>query len=87
MTSPPARAQVPPAVSAQLDLAGLMAAGVEQYLMAASAPGVRQILLIDGPAVIGWRRWREIDDKYFGARARPAPRCWARAQAQPRSTR
>jgi AcrR family transcriptional regulator len=66
------QATVPPAVGAQAGLAGLMAAGVEQYLLAASAPGVKRILLIDGPAVIGWRRWREIDDKYFGAGARSA---------------
>ena len=28
------------------------------------------MLLIDGPAVIGWRKWREIDDRVFGAGAR-----------------
>jgi AcrR family transcriptional regulator len=62
----------PPAGSAEGDLADQMAAGVEHYLLTASAPGMRRILLIDGPAVIGWRRWREIDDQYFGAGARLA---------------
>jgi hypothetical protein len=41
-------------------------------LLTASEPRHRRILLIDGPAVIGWRRWREIDDRYFGAGARMA---------------
>ena len=54
------------------DAAELIAAGTLHYLLAASAPEVRRILLIDGPAVIGWRRWREIDDRYFGAGARLA---------------
>jgi AcrR family transcriptional regulator len=62
----------PPAGMAGGDLADLMAAGVEHYLRTASAPRFRRILLIDGPAVLGWRRWREIDDKYFGAGARMA---------------
>lgn len=53
-------------------LADVVAAGVALYLRAASAPGVRRILLIDGPAVLGWRRWREIDDQYFGASVRAA---------------
>jgi AcrR family transcriptional regulator len=54
------------------DPAQLIAGGMLHYLLAASAPEVRRILLIDGPAVIGWRRWREIDDRYFGAGARLA---------------
>jgi AcrR family transcriptional regulator len=54
------------------DLADQIARGVENYLLAAGAPAVRRIVLIDGPAVIGWRRWREIDDQYFGANARNA---------------
>ena len=30
-------------------------------------PAVRRISLIDGPAVLGWHRWRELDEKYgFG---------------------
>jgi AcrR family transcriptional regulator len=67
----------------QRDLADQMADGVERYLLAASAPQVRQILLIDGPAVIGWRRWREIDDRYFGAGARRANAALLGAHARP----
>jgi len=60
----------PPGAVADGDLADHIAAGVEHYLRTASAPPFRLILLIDGPAVLGWRRWREIDDRYFGAGAR-----------------
>jgi AcrR family transcriptional regulator len=66
------RATVGRAASFEGDIADMMADGVERYLLAASAPPVRRILLIDGPAVIGWRRWREVDDRYFGAATRAA---------------
>ena len=66
------QATVPTGISIPSGLADQIAAGVEHYLLAASAPVVRRILLIDGPAVIGWRRWREIDDQFFGAGARMA---------------
>lgn len=35
------------------------------YLKAASEPGLRRLILIDGPAVLGMPRWREIEDRYF----------------------
>lgn len=46
---------------------GTIASNVLAYLEAASAPGLRRIILIDGPVVLGWTRWREIDDRYFFA--------------------
>jgi AcrR family transcriptional regulator len=37
-------------------------AGCAAWLnLAACDPGVRQIVLTDAPAVVGWRAWREID--------------------------
>src|SRR3974377_144148 len=65
-------AQAPPPGAGQGDVADQIASGVEHYLLQASAPAVRRILLVDGPAVIGWQRWREIDNRYFGAGARVA---------------
>lgn len=44
-----------------------MAGAICAYLAGAAAPDVRRILLIDGPVVLGWRRWREIDDTHFAA--------------------
>ena len=57
----------PPALRKIVDPLDRMAAAVLSYLNAATEPGIKRILLIDGPAVIGWRKWREIDDQYFGA--------------------
>lgn len=37
--------------------------GGVQWLRQASDPVVRQIMLIDAPAVLGWRRWREMDEQ------------------------
>jgi AcrR family transcriptional regulator len=42
-----------------------LARSILDYLEGAIDPKVRRILLIDGPVVLGWKRWREIDDKYF----------------------
>jgi AcrR family transcriptional regulator len=69
-----AAAPMPPEAAQAGDPADLIAAGVLSYLLAASEPEIRRILLIDGPAVVGWRKWREIDDRYFGAVARMAVR-------------
>ena len=54
------------------DPADAFADAVLRYLLAASEPERKRILLIDGPAVIGWQAWREIDAKYFGAGTRIA---------------
>src|SRR5215472_5507520 len=54
-----------PAASRRLaDPLDRTADAVLRYLYAASEPPMRRILLVDGPAVVGWRKWREIDDKY-----------------------
>jgi AcrR family transcriptional regulator len=40
--------------------------GTLKYLTAIASDKFRQVLLIDGPAVLGWEKWREIDQRYFG---------------------
>ena len=42
-----------------------VAQSILAYVNGAIHPDARQILLIDGPVVLGWQRWREIDDKHF----------------------
>ena len=37
-----------------------MKAGVEMFLLASTEPETQRIVLLDGPAVLGWDRWREI---------------------------
>jgi AcrR family transcriptional regulator len=38
--------------------------GALAFLDAAREPAVRRIVLIDGPSVLGWERWRFIDEKH-----------------------
>jgi AcrR family transcriptional regulator len=63
---------VPAATRAMADPLDMIAAETLRYLLAATEPSRKRILLIDGPAVIGWRKWREIDDRFFGAGAKAA---------------
>jgi AcrR family transcriptional regulator len=37
-----------------------MRAGAEMFLRACTEPEAQRIVLIDGPSVLGWDRWREI---------------------------
>jgi AcrR family transcriptional regulator len=38
--------------------------GMRAFLDACGDPALQQIALIDAPAVLGWREWREIDERY-----------------------
>src|SRR5262245_29254228 len=51
---------------AEKDVLVAMAAGTQHYLAACSKGATGQIILRDGPAVLGWERWREIDARHFG---------------------
>ena len=51
------------AVAATPGLAAI-AAGCEAFLAAALDDELRQILLVDAPAVLGWSAWRAIDSEY-----------------------
>ena len=43
----------------------LLERGMRTFLDACEQdPAVRQIALLDAPAVLGWREWREVDAKY-----------------------
>ena len=63
---------IPAATRAMADPIDQIAAETLRYLVAATEPSRKRVLLIDGPAVIGWKKWREIDDRFFGAGARAA---------------
>ena len=47
-----------------------IATGAGAYLRLANDPEIRTLLLVDGPTVLGWQRWREIDDRHFAGRVR-----------------
>ncbi len=49
------------------DPAASLRAGCKVFLQMARIDRVRQIALIDAPSVLGWRRWREIEERHgFG---------------------
>jgi AcrR family transcriptional regulator len=74
----------PAATRAMKDPLDQIAAETLRYLLAATEPSHKRILLIDGPAVIGWKKWREIDDRFFGAGAKAAMMHVLGAGASPR---
>jgi AcrR family transcriptional regulator len=43
----------------------VMLTGTRAFLDACEEPAVKQIALMDAPAVLGWREWREIDERYW----------------------
>jgi AcrR family transcriptional regulator len=47
-------------LSTEHDPMDLLTAGIRLYLDACTDPGLRQIGLVDGPAVLGWEELREI---------------------------
>ncbi|WP_309644348.1 TetR/AcrR family transcriptional regulator [Phenylobacterium sp.] len=53
--------------------------GTAAYFEACSQGPNGRIILGDGPKVLGWERWREIDSRYFGAMI---PRALAAAMDQ-----
>lgn len=44
-------------------LLAAMRIGAIAWIRMAGDPVVRQIMLIDAPAVLGWQRWRELDEQ------------------------
>jgi AcrR family transcriptional regulator len=58
--------QVADAVAGASDILDTLPLGTEAYFEACSAGVTAQIILKDGPAVLGWERWREIDGVHFG---------------------
>jgi AcrR family transcriptional regulator len=40
--------------------------GSRAYFAACAEPATGRIILRDGPAVLGWERWRAIDGEHFG---------------------
>lgn len=46
------------------DPVGRLRAGCRTWLEIALDPAIQRIVLLDSPAVVGWTRWREVDEKY-----------------------
>lgn len=56
------------AARAEKDVLAAMVAGTQHYFAATAKGPTGRIILRDGPAVLGWERWREIDAKHFGGK-------------------
>lgn len=59
-------ADVQVALSQQTDIMTAMLVGNRAFFASCAKPQTAQIFLRDGPSVLGWVRWREIDTSYFG---------------------
>lgn len=57
-------ARIDDAAAAEPDAWAALGAGCRAFLAAGLDPAVRRILLLDGPPVLGWDRWREIDERH-----------------------
>jgi len=53
---------------AEKDALAAMAAGTQAYFSTCAKGAMEQIILRDGPAVLGWERWRAIDAEHFGGK-------------------
>lgn len=71
--------QVMEKAEAAADVWDAIAVATEAYFELASTGTTSQIVLTDGPVVLGWQRWREIDEAHFGA---AMPRILQAAMAQ-----
>jgi hypothetical protein len=71
-------AEVDRAARSEKDALAAMASGTQAYFAACAKDATGQVILRDGPAVLGWERWREIDARHFGG---GFPRALARAMA------
>ncbi|MFC4560436.1 TetR/AcrR family transcriptional regulator [Nocardiopsis mangrovi] len=56
-------ARVAAAADAESDPWDRLTAGCRAFLASAADPDVQRIMLIDGPAVLGWNEWRRMDEE------------------------
>jgi AcrR family transcriptional regulator len=61
-------ADIERATRTESDVLAAMVAGTQHYFAACAKGATCQIILRDGPAVLGWERWREIDAEHFGGK-------------------
>jgi AcrR family transcriptional regulator len=61
-------------------------AGCTAWLQLARDPEVRQIVLIDAPAVLGWEAWRALDERYAFGLLRDGLAAMARNGALPQQS-
>lgn len=60
--------EIDSAARAEKDVLAALVAGTHHYFAATAKGPTGRIILRDGPAVLGWERWREIDARHFGGK-------------------
>jgi AcrR family transcriptional regulator len=60
--------EIDSAARAEKDVLAAMVVGTQHYFATTAKGPSGQIILRDGPAVLGWERWREIDARHFGGK-------------------
>ncbi|WP_197682461.1 hypothetical protein [Jiangella sp. DSM 45060] len=50
--------------AAEAGFVAVMMSAVEAWLELCDRPDIQRILLVDGPSVVGWARWREICQRH-----------------------
>jgi AcrR family transcriptional regulator len=78
-------AEIATAARAAADPVQALHAGCSRWLELAQEPVVRQIVLVDAPAVVGWLRWRELDEQHTLNGVRASLRRLAREGRLPRA--
>jgi AcrR family transcriptional regulator len=63
-------AEVQATLVQQPDILTAMFAGHRAFFATCAKPQFAQIFLKDGPSILGWNRWREIDANHFGGLVR-----------------
>ncbi|WP_067479454.1 TetR/AcrR family transcriptional regulator [Nocardia amamiensis] len=54
--------RVAAAAEAESDAWSQLIVGCEAFLVTCTAPEIQRIMLVDGPAVLGWHEWRAMDE-------------------------
>ena len=60
-------AEIAAEVAGASDVLTMLSRGTRAYFDACARRPYGWIILKDGPAVLGWARWREIDEDHFGS--------------------
>lgn len=60
--------EIDQAVRTEKDTLAAMTAGTQLYFTKCAKGPYSRIILRDGPAVLGWERWRRIDAEHFGGK-------------------
>ena len=55
------------AISTTSDPMQRIVRGIAEFLDICADPGYQRIVLLEGPAALGWRRWRELDHTHLGS--------------------